>query len=242
MCGCAHAHVATAMPAVQGLEHHARAVLDTAALHAHAEAAFAGWQREDRPWFTAWGKPAHNPRDAIWYARPAADGMLPVYRVYKTAYHSPATTAGLAAADEPRPMPAWLCEVLDHLAATYDLTPLNHVVLHRYLDHADSIGWHRDKHMDFAPGSSIVSLSLGETRRFEVKADDGTAHDRLDVADGDLVVLSDACNRTAKHRVPPTAAPKGVRYSITARAVDTHFDPERRVFRHRDAPGQLLAY
>ena len=75
---------------------------------------------------------------------------------------------------------------------------------------------------------------------------EGTWHsafcESMQPADGDLVVLSDACNRTAKHRVPPTAAPKGVRYSITARAVDTHFDPERRVFRHRDAPGQLLAY
>lgn len=227
---------------VPGLQHHRRAIRDTEALRGHAEAAFRGVLREDRPRFQSWGKDAHNPRDAIWYARPADDGMLPVYRVYNTAYKSPATTAGLADAVAPTAMPGWLCEVLDPLSLAHRLPPLNHVVLHRYVDHRDSIGWHRDKYMDFAPGSSIVSVSLGATRRFEVRDDDHHHHDRLDVGDGDVVVLSYECNRRAKHRVPPTAQPAGVRYSITARTVDTHFDPARRVFRHREAPGVVTAY
>jgi hypothetical protein len=225
------------MCTVPGLQHHVGAVGDTDALRAHAEAAFRGARREDRPRFRSWGKDAHNPRDALWYARPAADGMLPLYRVYSTAYASPSTAAGLATAAPPAAMPEWLCAVLDRISAAHGLPALNHVVLHRYVDHRDGIGWHRDKYMDFAPGSSIVSLSLGATRRFEVRA--GARHDRLAVADGDLVVLSYECNRAAKHRVPPTATPAGVRYSITARTVDTHFDPERRVFRHRDAPAAV---
>lgn len=222
---------------MEGLQHYARDVQGTAELFANCADLFVGMRRENRPEITFYGKPAHNPRDAIWFARPAEDGMLPLYRTYTTAYKSPKTKKGIQGAIQPRPMPEWIARVLDDVSERHGLPPLNHVVLHRFLDGEDNIGWHHDKYMDFAPDSTVVSVSLGATRCFQARKGERVVS--LSVADGDVVTLSHACNRKAKHRVRRTTEDVGVRYSITARTIDTHYDPENQVFRHRESPAPV---
>jgi hypothetical protein len=182
------------------------------------------------------GRPGKIRRDALWFARESADGLLPLYRTFKNAYGAPSTTAGIAAAAPPAAMPAWLAACLDALAVTLGTPPFNHAVVHRYLDGNDFISDHHDKYMDIAPESAIVSLSLGATRDFRV------AGQTFAVADGDAVVIPYALNKRAKHGVPRRAHRAGVRYSLTARAIDTFYDPARRVFRHRGSGGGLRPY
>lgn len=220
--------------AMDGLGYHAGDVPNTGELFRECSELFEGVRPENRPKIMFYGKPAHNPRDAIWFGRPAEDGMMPLYRTYSTAYKSPKTKKGIAKAEPIKPMPGWMMHVLDELSIRHGLPPLNHVVLHRYLNGADNIGWHHDKYMDFEPGSSIVSVSLGATRCFQARK--GERIVSIDVADGDVVTLSDACNRRAKHRIRRTTADVGVRFSITARTIDTHYDPAHKVFRHRESP------
>jgi hypothetical protein len=163
---------------------------------------------------TIFGKPGQIRRDALWFARYASDGHFPLYRTYNTAYGDPRTTTGVRDAIPPMPMPSWMSALLDDVSVRYGLPCLNHVVLHRYVDGADTIGMHHDKTMDLHPDSTIVSLSLGTPRDFRV----GTS--TFVVKDGDAVFLPYEVNRTVKHGVPPRAH-AGLRYSITARTIRT---------------------
>ena len=203
---------------------HTRA-LATEPLLPHVEALFR--RAEERPRTRIYGRDGVIRRDALWFAKPAPDGLLPLYRTFKNAYGAPSTTAGIEQAKVPRRMPDWMEGAIDQLARTLRTPAFNHVVLHRYVDGTDYISDHRDKYMDIAPDSSIVSLSMGATRDFRV---DGKT---FPVADGDAVVVPYELNTRATHGVPRRARMRDVRYSITARAIDTHYDPERRVFRHR---------
>ena len=45
---------------------------------------------------------------------------------------------------------------------------ITQVIVTRYVDGDDEIGYHSDKIKDIAPGSFIISLSLGETREFHI--------------------------------------------------------------------------
>ena len=49
-------------------------------------------------------------------------------------------------------------------------TPLNALILQRYRDGADRLGWHADDSPRLGPETSIVSFSLGASRDFEVRA------------------------------------------------------------------------
>lgn len=180
-------------------------------------------------------------RDALWYARYAADGFFPLYRTGSYCYHEPdRCRAGVKGAVAPHPMPDWLCSVLDDISARHGLPVLNHVVLHRYVDGSDTIGMHHDKYMDIDPGSTIVSVSIGAQRDFRIgKKNEYTT---FAVSDGDTVLIEDAVNREMKHGIPPRKRCTGTRYSITARTIctfgdgsvhyvsrtDPHYEPRKR--------------
>ena len=51
---------------------------------------------------------------------------------------------------------------------------------------------------------------------------------------GDVVLLDFATNKEYKHGLHRTRRHVGVRYSITARCIDTFFDPQRRLVRTRE--------
>lgn len=194
------------------------------ALRAHLDTMFANVDPAERPKVQLYGRTGHIRRDALWYARPASDGMYPLYRTFRNAYGNPQTTAGIDAVPIPQHMPAWLETLLEELGARVGAS-LNHAVVHRYLNGDDFISPHHDKWMDLQPGAPIVSLSVGATRDFHV------GEDTFEVNNGDVVALADETNRTMKHGIRPRKTRPGVRYSVTARCVDTHYDPTRRVFR-----------
>ena len=212
----------------------------TKQLRSKIETLFKNIHKEDRPPFAARGRDNNrNNRDALWFGRPNKANMLPVYRTYSVAYGRPDTRAGTRMLTLPEEMHDWMGDLLDEISGQLNLHDLNHVVLHRYIDGADSIGPHHDKYMDFTPGSSIVSISLGETRKFAIHDRKGKMEDQFNVEDGDVVVLPFDINKTKKHSVPPTKQQRGVRYSITARSIDTFVSPdgvEPRILQTRDGP------
>lgn len=218
---------------------HFKGVLNTSALKEKVEAAFGGIRRDARPTFRFMGRDGFRfNRDAIWYATPDADGRWPLYRVYSSAYGSPNTRAGMRDVTEPELMPPWMRRLLDTVAAQHGLPRLNHVVLHRYLDGGDYISPHHDKWMDIQPGSSIVSLSIGSSRRFVLLKDDVQV-DAFPVCDGDAVILPYAINQRLKHGIPATRSGVGVRYSITARSIDTQYSPAECKLWHRESSEPL---
>ena len=109
--------------------------------------------------------------------------------------------------------PKELGEIWDLLEEKFDLT-FDYVLVHIYRDHQDYIGWHNDKE---ALNSSVVSVSLGATRKFRFRPINETkGHtDELTMESGDVIhmhgpdpesendVLRKGCQQTYKHYVPP---------------------------------------
>ena len=228
--------------------HHKRIVRDTSALRALAEKLFESPPPRQRITCPHSGKLGTIRRDAVWLARPDADGFFPLYRVYKQAYGDPHTSTAISTSTVPLPMPRVMCRALDAIAQECNVPKFNHVVLHRYVDESDQIGWHRDKYMDMAEDSAIASVSIGASRKFRMrrvprparrtsraaralwqKIEQGAIG--FEVHDGDVVVIPFALNEIAEHAVPRQIAKRGVRYSITARTMHTFFDPVRRLVR-----------
>lgn len=96
----------------------------------------------------------------------------------------------------------------------------NSVLLNRYRDGRDAMGWHSDDEPELGPAPVIASLSLGAARRFllRLKADHTVkAEHRLD--HGDLLVMRGDAQRLAQHALPRMAGVQGERVNLTFRWV-----------------------
>ena len=193
--------------------------VDTSNLLSHVEACFEN--PDPRTTIKIFGKEGKVNRDHLWYADFTDRGEYPVYRM--NTCKSPYTHKGLKTARVPLPMPQWLRNILDELSIRHGLPQLNHVVLHRYIDGADTIGLHKDKCMDIHPESTIVIVSIGATRAFRLG--DAT----FPINDGDTILIPYQTNLEIKHGVPKRAR-CGMRYSITARTICT-YSPDNKTYR-----------
>lgn len=99
----------------------------------------------------------------------------------------------------------------------------NSVLLNRYRNGRDSMGWHSDDEPELGSAPVIASLSLGAERRFlmRVKTDHARkAEWRL--RHGDLLVMRGEAQRQAQHALPKMAGAAGERINLTFRWVITH--------------------
>jgi alkylated DNA repair dioxygenase AlkB len=96
----------------------------------------------------------------------------------------------------------------------------NSVLLNRYRDGGDSMGWHSDDEPELGPAPVIASLSLGAERRFLLRMRaDHAVKTEWRLADGDLLVMRGDCQRVAQHALPKMAGVKGERINLTFRWV-----------------------
>ena len=189
-----------------------------------------------------YGKLGSNARDAIWYARSCNLGV-PIYRTTKTSYGSPHTNAGIDNLPPCYEMPSWMMNMLDELSKTKALPPFNHVVMHRYIDGNDTIGFHHDKTTDIAFHSTIAIISFGGTRTLAFKnpIKDTTTnkfvHNKIvkefKMKNGDIVLIPYKMNRIFKHSIKKERTDK-VRYSITARTIDSYLNTQQTMITHRN--------
>jgi alkylated DNA repair dioxygenase AlkB len=156
------------------------------------------WQQEDIVMF---GELRRVPRLVAWHGDPG------------TAY----TYSGTA--HEPLPWTAALQSIRDRVQ---DLTghSFNSVLLNRYRDGRDGMGWHADDERELGRDPVIASVSLGATRRFKLR------HRRLreaaatiDLAHGDLLLMAGSTQHAYVHAVPKTTRPVGERVNLTLRLV-----------------------
>jgi len=92
------------------------------------------------------------------------------------------------------------------------------VGLNLYRDGRDSVAPHNDHLDEIAPGSPIVLLSLGATRRMTIRAKlpaRRTFH--VDLAAGSLLLMSYETQRHYTHGVPKVSDPVGPRISLAFR-------------------------
>lgn len=97
----------------------------------------------------------------------------------------------------------------------------NSVLLNLYRDERDSMGMHRDNEPELGPDPIIASLSLGATRRFQLrhaKKKDAPKHD-IDLVGGSLLLMRGSIQRLFRHGVPKETTPRAPRINLTFRAI-----------------------
>jgi alkylated DNA repair dioxygenase AlkB len=96
----------------------------------------------------------------------------------------------------------------------------NSVLVNRYRSGADGVAWHADDEPELGAEPVIASVSLGATRRFQLRRRDDTSERReLELHHGDIVVMRGRTQRAWLHQVPKTAAAVGERINLTFRTI-----------------------
>ena len=95
----------------------------------------------------------------------------------------------------------------------------NSVLVNLYRDGKDSVSWHSDNEAINGREPTIASISLGATRRFDLRHK-ATKHTvRVDLEDGSLVVMSGLSQHCWVHQIAKTANAVGPRINLTFRRV-----------------------
>ncbi|WP_409420763.1 alpha-ketoglutarate-dependent dioxygenase AlkB [Pseudaeromonas sp. ZJS20] len=93
----------------------------------------------------------------------------------------------------------------------------NGLLLNRYRDGQDGMGWHADDEPELGRDPVIASLSLGQTRRFLLKHKDGGERLALALPAGSLLVMAGALQHHWLHALPKTRRPCAERINLTFR-------------------------
>ena len=118
---------------------------------------------------------------------------------------------------EPRPLTGVLAELNAELSERCGV-PFNHVLLNRYRDGRDHMGWHADDERELGRDPVIAAISVGVRRRFQLhRKKNRRQKRRYELAHGSLLVMGGACQHTWRHCVPKMGAVTGERINLTFR-------------------------
>jgi len=92
------------------------------------------------------------------------------------------------------------------------------VGLNYYRDGRDSVAMHNDTLHHLVLGQPLALISLGATRRMNIRAKAGGRALGIDLEAGSLLVMSHASQLTHEHGIPKTARPVAPRMSVVFRA------------------------
>ena len=95
----------------------------------------------------------------------------------------------------------------------------NSVLVNLYRNENDSNGWHADDEKELGLNPVIASLSLGFTRRFQLKHKESSTTHSLLLGSGDLVIMGGALQHFWKHQVPKEKFICGPRINLTFRFI-----------------------
>ena len=155
----------------------------------------------EQPLVTVYGKQHRTPRLTCWVADPG----------YSYRY------SGLQQAIHP-----WTAELetlrqllLDQLGVRF-----NSLLLNRYRDGADRMGWHADNESSLGQNPIIASVSLGTERFFDLKHRHlANQRVRIQLTHGSLLVMSGALQHHWLHQIPAQKKIAEPRLNLTFRRV-----------------------
>jgi len=149
------------------------------------------WQEETIAMF---GRKVRVPRGVSWYGQ---EGLSYRYSGQDHVAHG---------------WPRYLAALCEDVAEELAEQP-NFVLLNRYYDGRDYMGWHTDD--EATMGSRLASLSLGATRRFLLQESPTTPRIQLELAHGSLLIMSGGL----RHALPRTSRRVGTRINLTFRTL-----------------------
>ena len=164
-------------------------------LQLRSQLAALDWQQ---PHIRLYGRTVAIPRRQIWMGDPHCS-----YRYSGVTF-------------QPEPWQAGLQQLCDRLVR-HTGHPLNAVLLNHYQHGEHHMGWHSDDEPELGQDPVILSLSLGQTRRFDLKHKQLNTQLSLELKDGDLLVMGGTCQRFWQHRVPKQTRLDAERFNLTFR-------------------------
>ena len=111
-----------------------------------------------------------------------------------------------------------LCE--DATSASF-----NSVLVNLYRDGNDSVSWHADNEEINGSEPVIASVSLGATRRFDLRHKESGETVLVDLEDGSLLVMSGLSQHCWVHQIAKTKSKVGPRINLTFRQVISNAKP-----------------
>jgi len=102
---------------------------------------------------------------------------------------------------------------------TFTGTAFNSVLVNLYRDGKDSVSWHSDNEAINGREPTIASVSLGATRRFDMRHKATKETVRADLEDGSLLVMSGLSQHCWVHQIAKTASQVGPRINLTFRRI-----------------------
>jgi len=116
---------------------------------------------------------------------------------------------------KPLPWTERLAELRDKITA-FTGYQFNIVIGNQYRSGADSIGWHADNESLMGVDPAIASVSLGASRKFQIKPIGGKPTDFW-LEHGSLLIMLPGCQSTHLHQIPKTKKLVGCRINLTFR-------------------------
>jgi alkylated DNA repair dioxygenase AlkB len=157
---------------------------------------FVDWQQRT---FTMHGREVKQPRLTAWWGDRGASYVYSGIR------------------NEPQPWPDWMRDVRARIEDVVMLH-FNSCLGNLYRDGNDSVALHADDEPEIGPEPTIASLSLGASRKFQLRHATAAPIDLM-LDDGDLLVMSGPMQREWKHGVPKMKC-TGPRVNLTFRWVE----------------------
>ena len=114
----------------------------------------------------------------------------------------------------------YLATVLEAVLDRHPFLEFNSAMITRYSNGSQGIPYHADDEPSIKLGSSICTISLGETRslKFRCTTDSSKPDTSVTLAHGDMIIMSQASQKLYEHSIPKDFS-KNVRISITLRMI-----------------------
>lgn len=156
------------------------------------------WESND---IVVFGSKHTEPRLSTWHA---VDGLSYTY-------------SGLTRSPHPF---SPVIEELQKRCATLANARFNSVLVNLYRDGRDGVGWHADNEPENGPQPTIASVSLGATRRFDMRHRESATTVKAHLEHGSILVMSGLSQHCWVHQIAKTKTPVGPRINLTFRLVD----------------------
>ena len=107
--------------------------------------------------------------------------------------------------------------IREYIYKTFNIK-YNVVLINRYTSPNDKVGWHSDDEKMINQNFPIISISLGQSRKFQIKDKSTKAVESIKLNDGDIIVMKSGCQQLYSHQVPKGLKNEtGIRYNLTFR-------------------------
>jgi alkylated DNA repair dioxygenase AlkB len=117
----------------------------------------------------------------------------------------------------------WTKELLEIKSQIEQFIPeedFTSVLLNLYSNGNDKMGWHADNEKELGINPTIASVSLGETRRFDIKnKNNSELQYKFELTSGSLLIMRGALQHHWIHQIPAQKKVKNARINLTFRTI-----------------------